>query len=64
MSMMDVARFLHYSKSIDHVRMDEQVMNLSMANSGRLFWSLQADRNTRGTKQSLGFSNRAGSANR
>lgn len=44
MSMMDVARFLHYSKSIDHPRADGRFFNLSMANSGRLFSCLQADK--------------------
>lgn len=44
MSMLDVARCLHYSKSIDHPRSEERFMNLSMANSGRLFSCLQADR--------------------
>jgi len=44
MSMLDVARCLHYSKSIDHPRSEERFLNLSMANSGRLFSCLQADR--------------------
>ncbi len=44
MSMLDVAKFLHYSKSIDHPCKDERFLNLSMANSGRLFSCLQADR--------------------
>lgn len=44
MSMLDVARCLHYSKSINHPRSEERFMNLSMVNSGRLFSCLQADR--------------------
>ena len=44
MSMLDVARCLHFSKSIDHPRSEERFLNLSMANSGRLFSCLQADR--------------------
>jgi hypothetical protein len=44
MSMLEVAKFLHYSKSIDHPSTDEQFLNLSMANSGRLFCCLQANR--------------------
>ena len=44
MSMLDVAKFLHYSKSIDHPCRDDRVLNLSMANSGRLFSCLQAEK--------------------
>lgn len=44
MSMLDVARGLHFSNSIDHLGSEERFMNLSMANSGRLFSCLQADR--------------------
>lgn len=44
MSMLDVARFLSYSKSIDHSSDRDRIFNLSMANSGRLFSCLHGDR--------------------
>jgi hypothetical protein len=44
MSMLDVARYLSYSRSIDHSRDRERIFNLTMANSGRLFSCLHADR--------------------
>ena len=44
MSMLDVARCLHFSNSIDHPRSEDRFLNLSMVNSGRLFSCLQADR--------------------
>lgn len=57
MSMMEVARYLHYSRSIDHVRLDAQVMNLSVARSGRLFWYLQV---SRGAHLARGYEERTG----
>lgn len=44
MSMLKVAKFLHYSNSIDHPRRDERFLNLTMANSGRLFSCLQSEK--------------------
>ena len=44
MSMLDVAKFLSYSRSIDHSRDHERIFNLSMANSGHLFSCLHGDR--------------------
>ena len=42
--MLDVAKFLSYSKSVDHSSDRERIFNLSMANSGRLFSCLHGDR--------------------
>lgn len=44
MSMLDVARYLSYSKSIDHSTDRDRIFNLSMANSGRLFSCLHGNR--------------------
>jgi hypothetical protein len=44
MSMLDVARYLSYSKSIDLSTDRERVFNLSMVNSGRLFSCLHGNR--------------------
>ncbi len=44
MSMLDVARFLSYSKSLDHASEDNGYFSLSVANSGRLFSCLYSDR--------------------
>lgn len=44
MSMLDVARFLSYSKSIDHSSDNDRYFSLAMANSGRLFSCLHGDR--------------------
>lgn len=44
MSMLDVAKFLSYSKSVDHSSDRDRIFNLSMANSGRLFSCLHGDR--------------------
>ena len=44
MSMLDVARYLSYSRSVDHSTDRERIFNLSMANSGRLFSCLHGDR--------------------
>ena len=44
MSMLDVARYLSYSRSIDHTSNRERILNLSMANSGRLFSCLDSNR--------------------
>ncbi|MEN7972654.1 MAG: hypothetical protein ABFR47_02345 [Verrucomicrobiota bacterium] len=44
MSMLDVARFLSYSGSIDHSGDRDRTFNLTMANSGRLFSCLYGDR--------------------
>ena len=45
MSMLDVARFLSYSRSIDHSSDRERIFNLSMVGSGHLFSCLNGDRN-------------------
>lgn len=37
MSMLDVARYLSYSKSVDLVPEGERFFNLSMANTSHLF---------------------------
>ena len=42
--MLDVAKFLSYSKSIDHSSDRDRIFNLSMANSGRLFSCLHGNR--------------------
>ena len=47
MSMLDVARCLYFSKSIDLSREEERFFNLSMANSGHLFSCLNANRTHR-----------------
>ncbi|VGO11948.1 hypothetical protein PDESU_00496 [Pontiella desulfatans] len=44
MSMLDVAKFLSYSKSVDMPSERERHFNLNMANSGRLFSCLYSDR--------------------
>ena len=44
MSMLDVARFLSYSKSVDLSPEGERFFNLSMVNSGHLFSCLYGDR--------------------
>lgn len=44
MSMLDVARFLSYSKSIDHSSDHERYFNLSMVHSGHLFSCLHGNR--------------------
>ncbi len=44
MSMLDVARFLSYSKSIDHSVDHDRIFNLTLANSGHLFSCLYGDR--------------------
>lgn len=44
MSMLDVARCLYFSKSIDLSREEERYFSLSMANSGHLFSCLHANR--------------------
>ena len=44
MSMLDVAKYLSYSKSVDMPTEKERHFNLSMANSGRLFSCLYSDR--------------------
>ena len=44
MSMLDVARFLSYSKSVDFVPDGDRYFNLSMANSGHLFSCLYGDK--------------------
>lgn len=44
MSMLDVAKFLSYSKSVDMPVGQNRYFNLSMANSGRLFCCLYGDR--------------------
>jgi hypothetical protein len=47
MSMLDVARCLYFSKSIDLSHQEERYFNLSMANSGHLFHCLNANRTHR-----------------
>lgn len=42
--MLDVARYLSYSRSIDHSTDRDRTFNLSMVNSGRLFSCLHGDR--------------------
>ena len=44
MSMLDVAKYLNYSRSIDHSTVRDRIFNLSMVNSGRLFSCLHGDR--------------------
>lgn len=44
MSMLDVAKYLSYSRSIDHSKDSERIFNLKLANSGRLFSCLHSDR--------------------
>ncbi len=44
MSMMDVAKFLSYSKSIDHAPDRERYFSLSMVHSGHLFSCLHGNR--------------------
>jgi hypothetical protein len=44
MSMLDVARFLSYSKSIDHSSDRERCFSLSLVNSGHLFSCLYGNR--------------------
>ena len=44
MSMLDVAKFLSYSKSVDMPTDGDRCLNLSMVNSGRLFSCLYTDR--------------------
>ena len=44
MSMLDVAKFLSYSRSIDHSSDDDRYFSLAMANSGHLFSCLYGDR--------------------
>jgi len=47
MSMLDVAKCLYFSRSIDLSHEEERYFNLSMANSGHLFSCLHADRGRR-----------------
>lgn len=44
MSMMDVAKYLSYSKSVDMPSEGDRYLKLNMANSGRLFSCLYSDR--------------------
>jgi hypothetical protein len=43
MSMLDVARFLSYSRSVDTSAEGERFFNLSMVGSGHLFSCLHGD---------------------
>ena len=43
MSMMDVAKYLSYSKSVDMPSDGDRYLKLNMANSGRLFSCLYSD---------------------
>ncbi len=47
MSMLDVAKCLYFSKSIDLSRGEERFWNLSMVDSGHLFSCLNANRTHR-----------------
>jgi hypothetical protein len=42
--MLDVAKYLSYSKSVDMPKERECALKLNMANSGRLFSCLYSDR--------------------
>ncbi|MEE9367858.1 MAG: hypothetical protein V3V05_03230 [Pontiella sp.] len=44
MSMLDIAKFLSYSKSVDLAPERDRYFNLSMVNSGHLFSCLYGDR--------------------
>ena len=44
MSMLDVAKYLSYSRSVDNSTDRERIFNLKLANSGRLFSCLYGDR--------------------
>lgn len=44
MSMLDVAKYLSYSKSVDMPSERDRFLKLNMANSGRLFSCLYSDR--------------------
>ena len=44
MSMLDVARYLSYSKSVDVATERERFFNLSMANTNHLFSCLYGNR--------------------
>ncbi|WP_372796628.1 hypothetical protein [Pontiella sp.] len=44
MSMLDVAKYLSYSRSVDNSKDRERIFNLKLANSGRLFSCLYGDR--------------------
>ena len=44
MSMLDVAKFLSYSKSVDMPGQGDRYFNLTMANSGHLLSCLYGDR--------------------
>jgi hypothetical protein len=56
MSMLDVAKYLSYSKSIDLPFERERHFNLNMANSGRLFSCLYSDRRREMPEQRRGKS--------
>jgi hypothetical protein len=47
MSMLKVAQYLYFSKSIDLSREDDRFFNLSMVNSGHLFSCLNAEKRSR-----------------
>ena len=47
MSMLDVAKSLYFSNSIDLSRGEERFLNLSMVDSGHLFSCLNANRTHR-----------------
>jgi len=44
MSMMDVARFLSYSRSVDLAQERERPLNLAFVNTGHLYSCLNGDR--------------------
>lgn len=44
MSMLDVAKYLSYSKSVDCASQRERFFNLSLVNNGHLFSCLHGDR--------------------
>ncbi len=47
MSMLDVAKCLYFSKSVDLSHQEERHFNLAMVNSGHLFHCLNANRTHR-----------------
>jgi hypothetical protein len=47
MSMLKVAKYLYFSKSIDLSHEEERFFNLSMVNSGHLFSCLNAKKSRR-----------------
>lgn len=44
MSMLDVAKYLSYSRSVDNSKDGERIFNLKLVHSGHLFSCLHGDR--------------------